>query len=218
MSPETRILCWFRFGRWKPRSAAFCWPWAFRYQRPTTTANCAVIVATNNWFGRSRTSRGPEIEEDSPKMPQSPLRLVMRSGEFIPKEKLKDLPRGLRGIYVLYNSEPNPRNPKRPKYNVLYVGMASVGRRGGIRGRLFSHSRSKRKGSEWSHFSVFEVWDNIRDEEVVELEGLFRHIYRRDATANRLNIQRSYRPLRNVRVIALKQWSKSGRTITGKAT
>lgn len=25
---------------------AFCWPWAFGCQRPTTTANCAVIVAS----------------------------------------------------------------------------------------------------------------------------------------------------------------------------
>jgi hypothetical protein len=36
---------------------------------------------------------------------------------------------------------------------------------------------------------VFEVWDNVRDEEVVELEGLFRHIYPRDTRADRLNIQ-----------------------------
>jgi hypothetical protein len=36
---------------------------------------------------------------------------------------------------------------------------------------------------------VFEVWDNVRDEEVVELEGLFRHNYRRDTRAGRLNIQ-----------------------------
>lgn len=35
-------------------------------------------------------------------MSQSPLRLIKRGAEFIPKERINDLPRGLRGIYVLY--------------------------------------------------------------------------------------------------------------------
>jgi len=35
---------------------------------------------------------------------------------------------------------------------------------------------------------------HIRDEEVAELEGLFRHIYRRDGQANRLNIAGDLRP------------------------
>ena len=60
-------------------------------------------------------------------------------------------------------------------YDVVYVGMATQG----IRGRLESHV--KRKGDLWTHFSAFEVWDNIRDEEIVELEGLFRHLYRKDS-------------------------------------
>src|SRR5215470_1624461 len=50
-------------------------------------------------------------------------------------------------------------------YDVVYVGMAAAGRRGGLRGRLMSHARSKRRGKKWSHFSAFVVWDNIRDEE-----------------------------------------------------
>ncbi len=35
-------------------------------------------------------------------MPESPLRLVKRSAEFISKGEAKLLPRRLRGIYVLY--------------------------------------------------------------------------------------------------------------------
>jgi len=35
-------------------------------------------------------------------MPESPLRLVKRSVEFTPKDRLKFLPRELRGVYVLY--------------------------------------------------------------------------------------------------------------------
>jgi len=108
-------------------------------------------------------------------MEESPLRLVKRKIEFISKERLNELPSALRGIYVLY-CERRGRKGNKPRYEVLYVGMATAGRRRGIRGRLASHSRSKRKGEEWSHFSAFEVWDNIRHEERVELEGLFRHI------------------------------------------
>ncbi len=137
-------------------------------------------------------------------MPQSELRLIRRCAEFIPKQKIKQFPRGLRGIYVLYKHD-----RKRDKFNVRYVGMASVGSRGGIRGRLLSHNR--RRGSLWTHFSIFEVWDNIRAEEVTELEGLFRHIYKRDAQANRLNVQRGFKKLRRIRQNDLSAWAKQPR-------
>jgi hypothetical protein len=132
-------------------------------------------------------------------MPESALRLVKSSAEFIPKDQVNQLPRGLRGIYVLYKQ----RSGAHPKYEVLYVGMAAAGRRTGLRGRLSSHARSKRKGKLWTHFSAFEVWDNIRDDEVAELEGLFRHIYRRDPAANRLNIQRGFKKARKLPTMLL---------------
>ena len=53
------------------------------------------------------------------------------------------------------------------------------------------------------------MWDNIREDEVVELEGLFRHIYRKDITANRLNVQRSYKPLAKVRDNNVSKWSST---------
>jgi hypothetical protein len=135
------------------------------------------------------------------------LRLVKRSAEFISKEEIKELPRRLRGIYVLYKKRRNNSDQKwREKYDVVYVGMATAGRRGGIRGRLMSHARSKRRGERWTHFSAFVVWDNIRDEEVTELEGLFRHIYRRDSVANALNIQRGFKKAKRVRVNDLTKW------------
>lgn len=134
-------------------------------------------------------------------MPQSELRLIKRCAEFIPKENTKSLPRRLRGIYVLCR---HLRRRSKEKYDVLYVGMASAGRRGGIRGRLTLHAR--RKGRLWTHFSAFEVWDNIRDEEVKELEGLFRHIYRHDSQANTLNIQRGFKKVRKVRENRLSSW------------
>jgi hypothetical protein len=136
-------------------------------------------------------------------MPQSELRLVRRIAEFIPKDRVSALPRRLRGIYVLYKQQ---AHGPRVKYDVLYVGMAAAGRRGGLRGRLMSHARSRKKRNLWTHFSAFEVWDNIRDEEVAELEGLFRHIYRKDAAANALNIQRGFKKASRVRENNLAKW------------
>jgi hypothetical protein len=83
--------------------------------------------------------------------------------------------------------------------------MASAGRRGGIRGRLWNHHQ--KKGALWTHFSLFEVWDNIRDEEIQELEGLFRHIYRRDTRANRLNVQRGFKKLRRTQLSDFDAWA-----------
>ena len=78
----------------------------------------------------------------------------------------------------------------------------------GIRSRLLSHARSKRKRELWTHFSIFQVWDNITEAEVAELEGLFRHIYRKDTRANRINRQRSFKKLKKVRRNNLSQWPK----------
>ena len=101
-------------------------------------------------------------------------------------------PHKLRGIYVLYNYS----RPK-DKYDVVYVGMAGKSKRGGMRGRIIKHAQ--KKGGLWTHFSMYEVWDNIREEEIRELEGLFRHIYRRDSQASKLNIQRSFRKLKRLK-------------------
>lgn len=135
-------------------------------------------------------------------MPESPLRLIEKCAEYIPQDRFAEVPLGLRGIYVLYDC---PDKDKQER-NVVYVGMACAGRRGGIRSRLRGHRNSRRKGSRWTHFSIFKVWDNIRDEEVAELEGLFRHIYRDDSRANSLNIHRGFEKLRKIRQNCLKDW------------
>src|SRR5258705_4516087 len=134
-------------------------------------------------------------------MPQSPLRLIHRCAEYKPQAEAWDLPRGLRGIYVLYKRRSKSRVIH---FDVVYVGMAWAGRKGNIRGRLKQHA--KRKVDLWTHFSVFEVWDNIRDDEIRELEGLFRHIYKRDSGANRLNIARVFQALANVRKNRVADW------------
>ena len=133
-------------------------------------------------------------------MPTShvPLRLIQRYVEYVPVADVPSVPRNLRGIYVLYQQEKRRGNQKRGHYNVVYVGMA---RQGGIRRRLRSHSKKKR--AKWSHFSIFEVWPNISDGEIAELEGLFRHLFRYDAVASGLNKQRGYKLLRKQPKIAV---------------
>jgi hypothetical protein len=72
-----------------------------------------------------------------------------------------------------------------------------MGVRSGVRVRLRAHARQK--AGEWTHFSVFAVHENISTAEIKELEGLFRHVYRFDTHANRLNVARGYMTLVEVR-------------------
>ena len=133
-------------------------------------------------------------------MPVSPLRLIKHPMEFVPKADIKRVPNRTPGIYVLCKYQ-------RPSdsHNVVYVGM-SRGEKNGIASRLLSHRRSK--GNLLTHSSAFEVWDNIRTEEVEELEGLFRHLHRHDSRANSLNKQRSYKPLDRVRKQSVGEWDR----------
>lgn len=130
-------------------------------------------------------------------MSQSDLRLIKRSAEYRPSAEYKDIPPKRRGIYVLYKER---HEDGEQKYDVVYVGMTTSG----MHGRLEDHF--KNKPNLWSHFSVFEVWENIRDDEIVELEGLFRHIYRKDTRANTLNVQKRFKLADRVRVDRLAEW------------
>ena len=110
-------------------------------------------------------------------MPLSECYLFKNSFEYFAIDRINDVPKQVRGIYVLFNKIA----PQ--KYEVVYIGMAR-GEKMGVKGRLRRHRRKKAK--QWTHFSVFEVWDNITKEQVEELEGLFRHIYRYDSTSQAL--------------------------------
>lgn len=138
-------------------------------------------------------------------MPQSPLRLIRKCAEYIPQDQVLKVPGGVRGVYVLYRQVHNRRS-KNDNYNVVYVGMGGLGEHGGMRSRLRRHRRTER--GLWTHFSLFAVWDNIRDEEIRELEGLFRHIYRRDSQAGALNKARSFRALRKLRDNRIATWPR----------
>jgi hypothetical protein len=74
----------------------------------------------------------------------------------------KTVPAGVRGVYVLYDC------PDRNHMNVVYVGM-SRGEKYTIGSRLLVHK--SKKANLWTHFSLYEVWDNITSAQVEELEG-----------------------------------------------
>ena len=133
-------------------------------------------------------------------MPLSEMKWVKRCAEFKDKEDRRLMPRGTRGIYALLKYRPRAR-----KYDVVYVWMAG-GAKGSIRGRLRSHAQ--RKGNLWTHFSIFEVWENVYEKEVAELEGLFRHIYRCDSRANKLNRQKSFKKLGRIRQNDFSKWPR----------
>ena len=134
-------------------------------------------------------------------MPASELRLIKRFSEFRSRDEIKNVPPNTRGIYALLKYR-----PRLNLYDVVYVGMAG-GSKAGIKGRLKRHSRSKSKSELWTHFSLFEVWPNITENEIKELEGLFRQIYRKDKRANKLNKQKQFGLLKKVREKNFSTWS-----------
>jgi hypothetical protein len=133
-------------------------------------------------------------------MPISSCYLFKNSLEFLPVSEIGKVPARVRGIYVLYHQRKKSR-----AMDVVYVGMAR-GERSGAKGRLIAHKRSK--PNLWTHFSVYEVWDNINKSQVEELEGLFRQIYRHDSNANKLNVQRTYKPLRAIHRKSIDDWAQ----------
>jgi hypothetical protein len=104
---------------------------------------------------------------------QSPLRLIKRWKRYEERKKWSDVPRNTRGIYVLYEKG------AADNYNVVYIGVAGLGRTGGggARGRLQKHNDRIRN---WTHFCLFEVHDNITRDEIREIEALLLGIFRDD--------------------------------------
>lgn len=131
-------------------------------------------------------------------MPWSVCRFIKRMAEFQPRREIHHIPSNTRGIYALLKESGGDQ------FDVVYVGL-SAGEHAGMTSRLKSHCR--KKGVKWSHFTIFEVHDNITREEIRELEGLFRHIYRKDARANRLNKQLCHKPFLKIRQNDLQKWT-----------
>lgn len=121
---------------------------------------------------------------------KSEMRFIKSAVEYRSIDELSMVPNNLRGFYSLYHKKGN-------SFNMVYVGMSGKEARGRIKKRLLKHRQTK--STHWTHFSYFEVWDNVSDLEIFELEGLFRQLYRFDLRANSLNKQQTHRPLTKVR-------------------
>lgn len=116
-------------------------------------------------------------------------RLIQCCLEYRPQSESGLIGRERRGIYVLYK-QVSPTH-----FEVRYIGMTTSS----IRGRLAKHKRNKQKRTEWTHFSAFAVWPNITEDEIRELEGLFRHIFKKDEETIVLNLHRGFKGLKRAR-------------------
>ena len=107
----------------------------------------------------------------------SELRLIKRCRLFRPKDGEKPFPHKTRGLYALY-TQARP-NGKKKRFDLVYIGIAGRGDKPhrGINARLNEHRAGKK---DWTHYSFFEVHDNIGGNEILELEGLLLHIFRHD--------------------------------------
>ena len=134
-------------------------------------------------------------------MPVSKCRFIKRMAEYVPKSQWANVPDNTRGIYALLRKSVANR---RVLFDVVYVGM-SAGKKAGMYSRLKVHLNR----IAWTHFTVFEVHDNITEQEIREIEGLFRHMYRKDSGANKFNRQLRHKPFEKVAVPknSLTKWS-----------
>ncbi len=110
--------------------------------------------------------------------PQSPSRFFKRIRLYCERNKsTRDLvPEGTRGLYVLYKK----RSESSKLFDVTYIGVGGTGKKSGLGARIWTH-KNDGKNPDWTHYSVFEVHDNISAEEILELEKFLLHVFRSDS-------------------------------------
>src|SRR5260370_42504147 len=96
---------------------------------------------------------------------QSLLKIVKRWRRYELRGDWSRIPPRSRGFYVLYKKR---IKGVEEKFDVVYIGVAGLGTgvRRGIKGRLKRHD-DRKKG--WTHYSFFEVHDNVPREDIREL-------------------------------------------------
>lgn len=132
---------------------------------------------------------------------QSLLRFIRRWRRYQLRGDWSRMSKGTRGVYALYR-----RTGTADEYQVGYLGIAGVGKDGGggIRGRLKTHHRKK---SGWTHYSAFEVHDNVTREAIREFEALLLGIFRHDGRMELANKQKGSKKLYELRKSS--QWTNS---------
>jgi hypothetical protein len=125
---------------------------------------------------------------------QSLLRFIRRWRRYQLRAAWSQVPKGTRGVYALYR-----HHGAADKYEVAYLGIAGVGKDGGggIRGRLKRHHTAET--IEWTHYSAFEVHDNVTRDEIREFEALLLGIFRHDPRIRLANKQRGSKKLYELR-------------------
>ena len=135
-------------------------------------------------------------------MPWSHCRFIKQVAEFVEREYWDNVPGNTRGIYALLKEQGKNR------FDVVYVGKSGRSKTAGIYSRLDNHRKIKRL--KWTHFTIFEVHDNLTDQDIRELEGLFRHMYRKDSGANKYNRQLCHKPFQHPKVKVSEKRLKKG--------
>ncbi|MDO8597433.1 MAG: hypothetical protein Q7R45_12525, partial [Sulfuricaulis sp.] len=104
---------------------------------------------------------------------QSLLRFIKRWKRYELRENFRQVPKSTR-TFMYFIAMILPTNTK-----VVYIGVAGLGVTGGggVRPRLRRHDR---RIKNWTHYSIFEVHDNVTREEIRELEALLLGIFRHD--------------------------------------
>ena len=119
--------------------------------------------------------------------------------EKIPRERLYEIPIGLRGFYTLMKRRRMQVAGKfKTRFKVVYLGVSDSHRRG-VRRRLESHDSSSRKSPHWNYFSIFVVKPKVTQQVLEELEAMILHAYRNDFKVNFLNRQRGSNFIRDIR-------------------
>src|SRR5438093_4956520 len=131
---------------------------------------------------------------------QSPLRMIKRWRRYEERGNWKYLLPITRGVYVLYKEQKNSISAKRKDKiaHVVYIGVAGVAKepKSGINSRLRQHDKNKK---DWSHYSFFEVHDNVSREEILELETFLLAIFRHDPRLELENTVSGSKRLSNLR-------------------
>ncbi len=139
---------------------------------------------------------------------QAPLRLIKRCRLYLRRGDWTLIPHVTRGIYALY--QVGSGHGKRKVFKVVYIGVGgvSINAKSGVGGRIRHHDKTYDK-EEWTHYSFFEVHDNISREEILELEGLFLRIFRHDRRVELANVQLGSKTFKNLSKNSSPAWTKS---------
>ena len=148
---------------------------------------------------------------------ESPLRLIKNCHLYQERATCKakgHIPHVTRGLYVLYK-EGHPKRDKK-NFKVTYIGVGGVQSRpakSGVRNRIRTHDKRANEGKikNWTHYSYFEVHDNISREEIRQLESLLLTIFQHDKRITLDNVQHGGSELRKLSKLHAKSHQKTSR-------